>query len=179
MRSHPSLARAPASVARGGPTAAVRTIDIEVNGGYRPAHSIALAGTPVRLAFHRRDSEVCTERVVFSSPRMERRLAPGGTTVVDLPARTPGVVRFTCGMGRYRGEIEFVDQARHAISRDRRTWALMAIAGAMALLVAGGVLPIDTAAGLAALVVAVVAVFLASAWRVWRVVIRLRRGDAR
>lgn len=87
----------------------VQRIEFEVNDGYRPTRRTAPAGSPLRIAFHRLDADRCTERVVFSSPRVERRLAPRSTTVVDLPAQPPGVVRFTCGMGRYRGEIELVE----------------------------------------------------------------------
>ena len=87
-----------------------QVIEIRVHAGYDPATILARAGAPLRIVFHRDDDDHCTERVVFSAPRLERRLS-AGTTIVDLPARTPGEVRFTCGMGRYRGRIEFLDEA--------------------------------------------------------------------
>ena len=85
-------------------------IEVTVHGGYRPAAILARAGLPLRLVFRREDDDVCSERVVFSAPRLDRRLALTGTTTIELPAQRPGEVRFTCGMGRYRGHIELVDE---------------------------------------------------------------------
>lgn len=90
-------------------TAGRQIIEITVQAGYWPAAIRARAGLPLRIVFRRDDDDACTERVVFSAPRLERRLAPAGTTTVDLPAQPPGEIRFTCGMGRYRGRIELVD----------------------------------------------------------------------
>lgn len=89
-----------------------QVIDVTVDRGYQPAVIHALAGLPLRLVFRRVDDDECTERVVFSSPRLERRLAPATTTIVDLPAQPPGQVRFTCGMGRYVGRIELLGKPR-------------------------------------------------------------------
>lgn len=104
--------------ARMRPGTAHQVIEITVRGGYRPSVIEAQAGVPLRLVFHREETESCSERVVFSSPRIDRRLAPGVATVVDLPAQPIGEVRYTCGMGRYRGRIRFL-QARGAGSRFR------------------------------------------------------------
>ena len=60
--------------------------------------------------FRREDDDACSERVVFSTPKLDRRLAATGATTIDLPAQPPGAIRFTCGMGRYRGQIEFIDE---------------------------------------------------------------------
>ena len=89
-----------------------QTIDIVVHRGSRPDSISALAGVPLRVVFRREDDDACTERVVFSAPRLDRRLAARGATIVDLPALPPGEIRFTCGMGRYRGRIEIVDEGR-------------------------------------------------------------------
>jgi hypothetical protein len=106
------------ATATGRPGTAPQVIDIIVRGGYRPAMIDAQAGVPLRLIFHREETEACSERVVFSSPRIDRHLAPGVPTVVDLPAQPVGEVRYTCGMGRYRGRIRF--QSPGARSRLRR-----------------------------------------------------------
>lgn len=90
-------------------------VEITVRGGYRPNVIRARAGMPLRIVFRRDDDDACSERVVFSAPRLDRRLAPAGTTTVDLPAQPPGEIRFTCGMGRYRGHIELVDQGPPSI----------------------------------------------------------------
>ena len=93
-----------------------QSVEITVRGGYRPGAIRACAGMPLRIVFRRDDDDACSERVVFSAPRLDRRLAPGGTTTVDLPAQPPGEIRFTCGMGRYRGHIELVAQGPPSIA---------------------------------------------------------------
>ena len=87
-----------------------------MRGGYRPGAIRARAGMPLRIIFRRDDGDACSERVVFSAPRVDRRLVRSGTTTVDLPAQPAGEIRFTCGMGRYRGRIQLVDQAPLSIA---------------------------------------------------------------
>lgn len=83
-------------------------VEIVVDRGYHPDTIIARADLPLRVVLRRQDADSCSERVVFSSPHIDRHLAPTGSTTIDLPAQPPGEVRFTCGMGRYRGRIELV-----------------------------------------------------------------------
>lgn len=83
-----------------------QSVEVVVDHGYRPQSIIARAGVPLRVIFRRRDADDCTDRVVFSSPHIDRRLARGTTTTIVLPAQPPGEVRFTCGMGRYHGQIQ-------------------------------------------------------------------------
>ena len=83
-----------------------QTIEVVVDRGYRPQAIVARAGIPLRLVFLRRDADECMDRVVFSSPHIDRRLARGAATTVILPSQPPCEVRFTCGMGRYHGSIQ-------------------------------------------------------------------------
>jgi hypothetical protein len=95
-----------------------QVVEVSVHAGYHPDAIVARAGIPLRLVFRRDDNDICSERVVFSGPRVDRRLASTGTTTIDLPAQRPGDIRFTCGMGRYRGHIGFVeDQAPSIVAR--------------------------------------------------------------
>ena len=106
-----------------------QVVDITVHHGYQPDSIRARAGVPLRLVFRRDDNDVCSERVVFSTPRQDHRLSVTGLTTVDLPALPPGEVRFTCGMGHYRGHIDLIDEGRPPIpasepgARYRRWWA--------------------------------------------------------
>jgi hypothetical protein len=98
-----------------------QVVDVVIDRGYHPDAILALAGLPLRLVFRRDDNDACSERVVFSSPRLDRRLAATGSTTIELPAQPPGEVRFTCGMGRYRGRIELVgERAPSILARLRR-----------------------------------------------------------
>ena len=83
-----------------------QTVDVLADRGFWPNAIVARAGLPLRLVFRRRDADPCMDKVVFSSPHIDRRLARAGVTTVVLPAQPPGEVRFTCGMGRYHGLIE-------------------------------------------------------------------------
>jgi hypothetical protein len=87
-----------------------QVVNVTVHAGYHPDAIVARAGLPLRLVFRRDDDDACTERVIFSAPRLDRHLAPNGTTTIDLPAQPPGEIRFTCGMGRYRGHIGLVEE---------------------------------------------------------------------
>lgn len=99
-----------------------QVVDIVVDRGYRPDRIQARAGVPLRLVFHRFDDDPCFERVVFSAPRLDRYLSESDVTVVDLPGLAPGEVRFTCGLGRYRGRIEIRNaNARSVIAAIRGT----------------------------------------------------------
>lgn len=88
-----------------------QVVDVLITGGYHPDSIVALAGRPLRLIFRRRDDDACFERVVFSSPHIDRRIPIAGFTTIDLPSQPAGEVRFTCGMGRYRGRIQLVSES--------------------------------------------------------------------
>jgi len=94
------------------PHGQLQIAEVAVRGAYRPDAILARAGVPLRILFRRDDDDACSERVVFSAPRLDRRLAPAAVTAVDLPAQPAGEIRFTCGMGRYRGRIELMEQDR-------------------------------------------------------------------
>jgi len=126
-------------------------VHIDVASGYRPAVATVRTGVPIRVVFHRHDDDPCTERVVFSSPRIERRLAGDGATSVDIPARQIGEIRYTCGMGRYSGTIrvtEATDGRLHWL-RHRRS-SLVSAATVIIIIIALG-LPIVAALALLSL----------------------------
>lgn len=152
----------------------LQVIHVTVRDGYRPRAIVARAGVPLRLVFHRDEDVTCSERVVFSSPHLDRRLVAHGETPIELPAQEPGEVRFTCAMGRYRGVIRLVQPARSHLVWNRvrhqpaRTVAAASTVGlalvAMAT-VALAVPDVNVAPLLAVLVIAVLVVWLTLAVR--------------
>lgn len=104
--------------ARSGPRGD-QTVEVVVDHGYQPQSIVARAGVPLHVVFRRRDDDDCTDRVVFSSPHIDRRLARGGATTIVLPAQPPGEIRFTCGMGRYHGQIQLRAQRSSGLTRLR------------------------------------------------------------
>lgn len=155
-----------------------QVVDVVVDHGYQPDAIQAAARVPIRLVFHREDDDPCSERVVFSSPRIDRRLAATGTTTVELPGQPPGEIRFTCGMGRYRGRIQVVDGHGPSITTllrrraSRRTRSVESTLGRALLLWIGtlplvallAVLAFDGPAALVAAAVALVAWIVGCRW---------------
>jgi len=79
-------------------------VRIEVKGGYAPAVVRVRAGTPVRLEFHRHETNPCTEEVVLPDFGIRTFLPAHQTTSVSFtPA--PGRYEFSCGMGMVHGTI--------------------------------------------------------------------------
>ena len=112
-----------------------QVIKILVSDGYHPDVIQAQAGRPIRLVFRREDDRACSDRVVFSRPRVDRYLAPRSVTVIDLPPASSGSIRFTCGMGRYRGRIDLVQADGTARASRRITTTAVVLVGIVSVLV--------------------------------------------
>jgi plastocyanin domain-containing protein len=82
----------------------VQRIAVEVHGGYTPAVIRVRAGAPVRLDFHRVETNPCTEEVVIPDFGIRTYLPAHRITPVSFTP-TPGSHEFTCGMGMVRGTI--------------------------------------------------------------------------
>ena len=151
-----------------------QVVEVTVHGGFEPDSIRALAGLPLRVVFRRQDDDACSERVIFSAPRLDRRLATTGPTTIDLPAQPPGEIRFTCGMGRYRGHIEFVVERRPSILtrvRDQTTrletpleTALILWICSLPLIALLAVLALDAAGAIAAAGAALIAWVAGCLW---------------
>jgi plastocyanin domain-containing protein len=92
------------AVAAGADGGGTQRVRIEVKGGYDPAVIRVRAGAPVRLEFHREETNPCTEEVVLPEFGIRTFLPAHQTTAVSF---TPGEGRyeFACGMGMVRGTI--------------------------------------------------------------------------
>ena len=88
------------AVADGG----LQRVRVEVKGGYTPSVVRVRAGVPVRLEFHRDETNTCTEEVVLPDFGIRTFLPAHRTTPVSFtPAE--GTYELTCGMGMVRGKI--------------------------------------------------------------------------
>ena len=88
------------AVADGG----LQRVRVEVKGGYTPSVVRVRAGVPVRLEFHRDETNTCTEEVVLPDFGIRTFLPAHRTPPVSFtPAE--GTYEFTCGMGMVRGKI--------------------------------------------------------------------------
>lgn len=78
------------------------------NNGYAPRILHARAGTPVTLNLVTDQTYSCARSFVIPDLRVETLLPESGTKTVPIPAQAAGtVMRFSCSMGMYTGEIIF------------------------------------------------------------------------
>jgi plastocyanin domain-containing protein len=85
--------------------AAVREIEIIVDGGYSPARVEVKKGERVRLKFLRKEYTGCTREVVIPALKVRQELPPNKAVIIDLPALDSGEYEFRCGMNMIRGAI--------------------------------------------------------------------------
>ena len=78
------------------------------NNGYFPQTLTAPAGQPVTLALVTDQTYSCSRDFVIPALDYYKLLPDTGTVVVDIPAQPAGsILRFTCSMGMYTGQIVF------------------------------------------------------------------------
>ncbi|MEP6688489.1 MAG: cupredoxin domain-containing protein [Gemmatimonadales bacterium] len=98
------VAGRPAAVAAVVGDGGIQRVRVEVEGGYAPAVIRVRAGSPVRLDFHRDETNPCTEEVVIPDFGIRTYLPAHRTTPVSFTPAA-GTYEFTCGMGMVRGTI--------------------------------------------------------------------------
>jgi hypothetical protein len=68
----------------------------------------APAGRPVKLALVTNKTFSCSRAFVIPALNLQKVLPATGTTFLDLPPQPAGaVLRFTCSMGMYTGQIVY------------------------------------------------------------------------
>lgn len=78
------------------------------NDGYSPNISRARSGEPVTLNLVTNKTFTCAQAFVIPSLGIERLLPDSGVTPISLPAQPAGsVLRYTCSMGMFTGEVLF------------------------------------------------------------------------
>jgi plastocyanin domain-containing protein len=98
------FAATPRAVAAVALDAGVQRVRIEVKGGYTPAVVRVRAGVPVRLEFHRDETNPCTEEVVLPEFGIRTYLPAHQTTAVEFTPAA-GTYEFACGMGMVHGSL--------------------------------------------------------------------------
>lgn len=78
------------------------------NDGYSPQLLHAPAGQDLTLNVMTENTYSCARAFVIPALQVEHLLPETGTVSIDIPAQSPGtVMRFTCSMGMYTGQIVF------------------------------------------------------------------------
>lgn len=87
----------------------LQTISIDVGDyGYSPESIQATAGLPTKIVLKTAKARGCTRAFVVPDLRIQKVLPESGTTEIDLGILEKGALNFTCSMGMYGGEINFV-----------------------------------------------------------------------
>ena len=96
-------------VAPAGSAATDGVLELTVaNRGYTPATLKAKANTPLTLALVTNNTISCARDFVIPALNYYQLLPVTGRVTLDIPPQTPGtVMRFTCSMGMYTGQIVF------------------------------------------------------------------------
>jgi plastocyanin domain-containing protein len=107
-----TLASAQCTVCFGAQNAAVLTakktvqkFTIVIDGGYKPSSITAKVGKPLMLTFYRKETTGCGDKVVFKSLGITKSVASGHKVLVKFTPKKAGTIKFTCGMGMYKGQI--------------------------------------------------------------------------
>lgn len=87
----------------------VQVLGIEVRyDGYVPSTHHAAANVPTTLVLRTDHTRSCARAFVMPSLKLERLLPESGEVSIDIPPQVPGtVLRYSCSMGMYTGEIIF------------------------------------------------------------------------
>lgn len=84
---------------------ATGTIDVVVDGGYKPAQIIVLKGKTTTLNFLRRDANSCLEEVVLPEFKIRKNLPLNEKVSIKITPQKIGTFPFSCGMGMFHGKI--------------------------------------------------------------------------
>lgn len=81
------------------------SIDILVDGGYKPEVISVLKDKTIKLNFTRKDSSNCLEEVVLSDFKVRKYLPINKTVTIEITPQKTGEFKFSCGMNMFHGKI--------------------------------------------------------------------------
>lgn len=81
------------------------SLDITVEGGYKPSQIVIPANTPTTLNFTRRDSNPCLEELVMPEFKIRKILPLDEKVSIKIMPQKTGSFPFSCGMNMFHGKI--------------------------------------------------------------------------
>lgn len=85
--------------------AAGDSVEILVDGGYKPANIRLKRGKTTTLKIIRRDPNSCLEEIILPDFKVRRYLPLGKEVSISLTPQKTGEFRFHCGMNMYHGKL--------------------------------------------------------------------------
>ncbi|MFA6081501.1 MAG: cupredoxin domain-containing protein [Patescibacteria group bacterium] len=81
------------------------TVNILVDGGYKPDRISIPYGQTTKLVFKRKDSSACLEEVVLADFKVRKYLVLNEKTEIEINPTKKGEFDFSCGMGMFHGKL--------------------------------------------------------------------------
>lgn len=81
------------------------SVDIVVDGGYKPENIKIKMGQTTKLIFERKDPNSCLEEIIIPDFKIKKYLPLNNKVEIDLIPQKPGVYQTHCGMGMFHGKI--------------------------------------------------------------------------
>ncbi|MEK7097057.1 MAG: cupredoxin domain-containing protein [Patescibacteria group bacterium] len=81
------------------------TINILVDGGYKPEKISIPYGKTTKLIFYRKDSSACLEEIVIADFKVRKFLPLNEKTEIAINPTKKGEFDFSCGMGMFHGKL--------------------------------------------------------------------------
>ncbi len=86
-------------------TPARGSIEITVQGGYKPEVIRVEQGKPITLVFHRTDASGCLEEVVLPDFKVRKQLPLNERVSITITPDKVGTYQFSCGMNMFHGKL--------------------------------------------------------------------------
>ena len=81
------------------------SVDILVNGGYKPENINIRKGKTTKLVFRRTDPNTCLEEIIIPDFKIKKYLPLNEKVEIDLTPEKPGTYQTHCGMNMFHGKI--------------------------------------------------------------------------
>ncbi len=81
------------------------SIDITVEGGYKPEVIKVQNNITTKLNFIRKDPSTCLEEVVLSDFKIKKYLPLNQKTTIEITPKKVGEFPFSCGMNMFHGKL--------------------------------------------------------------------------
>lgn len=86
-------------------TVAADSVDILVEGGYKPENIKIKKDKTTKLIFERRDTSSCLEEIIIPDFKIKKYLPLNKKVEITLSPKKPGIYPTHCGMGMFHGKI--------------------------------------------------------------------------
>lgn len=81
------------------------SIDIIVDGGYKPEIISIAQGKTTKINFFRKDPSSCLEEVVLGDFKIRKFLPINEKVSIEITPKQKGEFSFSCGMGMFHGKL--------------------------------------------------------------------------